>query len=477
MRLPRSQRGAVGVLLIALMILVLLVLVAMFVVSRIAGSGDEVVQTRKRLASAAEALDAYAGNAQRLPCPADPTLDTGVEVPTAAGAATCSFATGTLPWKTIGLKREDAYDQWGRKISYRVYTGAQGSLTQPGGASMVNCDTEEAAPGGTTARAGGMGGLCNPGASAYDRNTTPAQFLANKGLTLDDSGTNYAQSVAYVLVSHGSTGLGGYTVSGAQLDMPAGDERNNTRDAGPFTIKAFSDVDVAATSGQHFDDLLVYRTTADLVRRANLSARNWPELATAALSLKFDAATVSAAAGTSVTPGSGIGQNTLTFTGAQVTGIGGSSPTELAFGTGSGYGGLGASGGGSYLIQSSANELLRVDYTEGFRKLGVTLNDFGFYGFLYFELVEFRFFLDGAAVGSTVTGLGCSFDGQLASFSMDAGATFNRVEIVPINAFNLFGAPGITAFLVSEVKACPASDATCRTTLDDPSVTANTRCS
>ena len=58
----------------------------------------------------------------------------------------------------------------------------------------------------------------------------------------------------------GSTGLGGYTVSGARLDMPAGDERGNTRENGAFTIKAFSDPDTSATSGTHFDDLLAYRT-------------------------------------------------------------------------------------------------------------------------------------------------------------------------------------------------------------------------
>ena len=464
-------------MLIAVMVIVLLVLVAGYVLSRVAGSSDEVTTTRKRLAAAAEALDAYAGSAARLPCPADPTVDTGVEVTDTA--ATCMFGEGTLPWRTVGMKREDAYDTWGRKISYRVYTGNNGSLTQPGGASMVDCDTDQvAASVGTTAGAGGFGGLCN-----VNHNTLAADFILNKGLNVDDSGTPVL--AAYVLISHGATGLGGYTVSGARLDLPAGEERNNTRETGAFTIKAFSDVDVAATKGTHFDDLLVYRTVADLARRSNRAARDWPETptpATAALGIAFNAPTVSTAAGTSVTPGAGVGTGTLTIGGAQVTGRGtGSAVTEIGYGEvvlgGVGYGGIGVAGGGSEYIQSSANEFLRIDFAESFSKFGLTLNDFGFYGFFLVELAEFKFYLNGTPVGTSVIGVGCNFKGALASFSMDVGAEFNRVDIVPLEAFNFFGPPGVTSFLVSEIKACPASDAVCRTAIDDPSNPYNTRCS
>lgn len=276
MSIPARQRGLVGAIFLVLFVLVLLGALATYVLSRIAASSRDDTQTKTRLGAVAEALEAFASSAIRLPCPADPTVDTGLEVPAAPGAATCSFPEGTVPWRTIGLKREDAFDSWGRKISYRVYTGNAGSLTQPGGVSMVNCDTNEATPGGTTAVAGGLGGLCNPGATAYFRDTTPAKFLNNKGLDLTDMGT-LRDDVAYVLVSHGATGLGGYTVSGARLDMPAGNERNNTRQTGAFTIKAHSDVDVGATSGQHFDDLLAYRTLPELVRRINLAARDWPD--------------------------------------------------------------------------------------------------------------------------------------------------------------------------------------------------------
>jgi len=252
-------------------------------------------------------------------------------------------------------------------------------------------------------------------------------------------------------------------VAGTQLDMPAGDERNNLRATGPFIIRAFSDVDVAATMGAHFDDIVAYRRLSDLVQRIRLAARDWPESG----SLVFDAPTVSAALGTPVTPG-GLGRTTLAFTGAQVTGKGaGGADSELAFDTVSAWGGLGIAGGGSNLIQSSASEFLRIDFSGSGQKFGVTLADFGYYGAFTDEFVQFKFYKDGALVTSFF-GFGCNIDGGLASFSMDVAADYNRVDIVPLEAIDfIFGTTGnITAFLVSEVATCPAGGPDCRTSLD-----------
>jgi type II secretory pathway pseudopilin PulG len=112
----RAQQGAVGALVIAIMVIILLGIMATYVLSRISAGSDEVVQTQKRLATAAEALDAFAAASSRLPCPANPEVDDGLEVRNLPAA--CQFPEGTLPWRTIGLKRDDAYDAWGRKISW-----------------------------------------------------------------------------------------------------------------------------------------------------------------------------------------------------------------------------------------------------------------------------------------------------------------------------------------------------------------------
>ena len=256
------ERGATGTLVLIILILIIVGVLATSVLQRLTTGSDDSNQSVRVLAAGADALEQFAAVNARLPCPADPTLNTGVEDPL-GGSTNCSFPEGTIPWNTVGMRYDDAFDGWGRKISYRVYAGNKG-LTQPGGVSMVNCDTSAAG------NADGAG-LC-----LADHSTGTAKFFQGKGLTVnDDFGSNHSD-VAYVLVSHGATGLGAYTVSGVRMDLPAGDEKKNTKDTGPFAIHAFSDPDVAATNGSHFDDLLFYRTLPDLVKRAGLSARDWP---------------------------------------------------------------------------------------------------------------------------------------------------------------------------------------------------------
>ncbi len=274
----RREQGATGALIAVILVLVMVGLFATSVLRRVAASGDDAGETLRRLAAGADALEQFAAINARLPCPANPATNDGGEVITGGNVAKCDFPEGTIPWRTLGMKFDDALDNWGRKVSYRVYTGtgSVGSLTQPGGVSMVECDTVESVGGSTTSVSGGLGGLCVSDPDPLQRSTLPASFLAGKGLSLDDFGTPHSD-VAYVLISHGATGLGAYTVSGIRLDLPSGAERNNTQDIGAFTIRAFSDPDVAADNNAHFDDLLVYRTLPDLVKRANLSARDWPE--------------------------------------------------------------------------------------------------------------------------------------------------------------------------------------------------------
>lgn len=281
----RRERGATGALIAIILVLVIVGLFANTVLRRVTSSGDDSDETIRKLAAGADALEQFAAISTRLPCPANPATNDGGEVITGGNFAKCDFPEGTIPWRTLGMKFDDALDNWGRKVSYRVYTGTNsiGSLTQPGGVSMVECDSvETVAAGDATPVTNGLGGLCLSDPDPLLRSTLPGNFsspngfLAGKGLALNDFGVPHSD-VAYVLISHGATGLGGYTVSGVLMDLPSGNERDNVRDTGPFTARAFSDPDVAANNNSHFDDLLVYRSLPDLVRRANLSARNWPE--------------------------------------------------------------------------------------------------------------------------------------------------------------------------------------------------------
>lgn len=485
------QRGLSGGLVAVILLIIAGVLVGAQVVSRVVSASRGEAQVQARMANAAQALQQYVAANQRLPCPADPAADTGDEVLPAPNAATCSFPQGTVPWKTIGLARGESIDTWGQKISYRVYTGTAGSLTQArradlvpptdGGASMIQCDTVDSAPAAATAVSGSLGGLCRPDTRVTFRNTSPANFLAGKGLSVNDAGT-LRTDVAYVLVSHGASGLGAYTASGVQRDQPAaGSELANTGATGAtdavlcpatpcFVIKAFSAAGTDPATAAHFDDLVVYRRIDELIRAAGVHARDWPEEATSTTT--FDKPTVEAAVGHSVTAGQGVGQVTINFTGVVASGLDtGGTAQEITYVEVGGTGGLGVAGGGSALVQSTANERLRLD-VEKATKFGVTLGDLGTYGAgPYAERVDVRFYLAGVQVGPTRIARGCRADGGLATFSANVGAVFDRIEFTAVAARNLsdFSLSGITAFYLSELKTCASTDATCTTPAAGPS--------
>src|SRR3954469_4992794 len=137
----RRQRGvSIAMVVIVLAILVTAALAGMMLL-RVTDADRGRTDTQRALARAAEALDQFAAAQHRLPCPADPATDTGIEAITAPNAATCqaSAAEGTLPWKTLGMTHDDGYDAWGDRISYRVYSaaGGAGSLVQPEGINMM----------------------------------------------------------------------------------------------------------------------------------------------------------------------------------------------------------------------------------------------------------------------------------------------------------------------------------------------------
>lgn len=452
---------------------VILILVATGIVAIVTlfGSNSAVersTKTTSHLASIESALEQFASSSDRLPCPADPALDTGDEA-RGAGAAVCVIPTGTVPWRTIGLRRDDSLDAWGWKISYRVYTGAAGSLTQDGGASMVDCDTNEALSGGATPRVGSAGGLCQPQPA---QNTRTSDFLTGKGLSVNDFGVAVTDA-AYVLISHGPSGLGAFTSSGQQKPLPMGDELtnvNNVTPIVPYVARAASPAGTAPESAVHFDDVLAYRKLGEFVKRANLAARDWPDSVLA--SVRFDGPSMSAAAGAPVTYGD-VGRQSLNFYNSRVTAFDAGGNQNLTFDQAGGNEGIGGLSGGATSLSSATGEGIRIELTQTPKagKYAVTLNDFGTISAgTGVERAEFKFF-DGATLRSTVVKLGCNPDGGLASFTIDAGGDFDIVEIRAMDTVDTMGNPfpssPFSLFFVSEFRACLAG-ATCETSLQTP---------
>src|SRR5689334_22988315 len=103
------QRGASGAFILAILAFIMVGILAASALRRTSGSNADRDSTIARLARAADALDAYAAEAGRLPCPADPTLDTGDE-DAFGGTTNCNSPKGTLPWRAIGLARSGSFD-------------------------------------------------------------------------------------------------------------------------------------------------------------------------------------------------------------------------------------------------------------------------------------------------------------------------------------------------------------------------------
>src|SRR5258706_9226527 len=203
----------------------------------------------------------------------------------------------------------------------------------------------------------------------------------------------------------------------------------------------------------HFDDVLVYRRLLDFVRRANLSARDWPESGATYADVTLNTATVSTALGTTPSYGD-LGQATLNFQNATVTAFDGGGNENISFQNVSGTEGIGGTVS-TPGISSDSSEGVRIDFALKSQHFAVTLNHFGRQtgaGPPREERVEFRF-LDGATEVLSVTLNGCRPDGGLASFSIDVPLVFDRVEI---RALPTTGGT-TTEFYLTQVKTCAAA--------------------
>lgn len=461
--MKRRQQGVGGFLIAVVLLFAIAGLVAALSLYSRRSGGDRDAAVGTGLTAARDALEQFAATERRLPCPADPGGTTGVAAPDAASAI-CTFPTGSLPWRTLGLRAEQALDSAGNRISYRVYTGNAGSLTQADGPSMLNCDTDENWPQGRTAVVGSAGGLCRA-----TQDTTPAEYLLGKGLSVTDMGTAYTDA-AYVLISHGSTGRGGFTAAGVQRSAPANaDEIANTTAAGPYIRKAAS-TGLLETDANFFDDVLVYARLGDLARRARLEARNWPDIVPLPPgATRFDLATVAARPGVTIS-GTGTGQSVIDFGPVSVVGVASGSLAEISFASPGGTGGLGVTVGANPKMTWGESEWLIFIFDDMGSKFGMTLSDFGTFlqaGTTMTETVAMYFYRNGNPVATLVRNA-CRADGQLASFDIDVGTNYDAVIVAPIASTGISGGTpvtGDTGFLIAEVRTCGNSDPNCRTGL------------
>jgi hypothetical protein len=230
------QRGGAVLAVIAGLLVVAASTMAIRMARQVEGRAELHAQTQARMQRIQAALHAFAASQGRLPCPADGAQDTGLAVPVAA-AVMCTHRDGTVPWVSLGLQAEDALDGWGHKISYRVWDGATG-LTQASGLALAGA----------------------------------------AGLGVNDFGAPH-NLTAWVLISHGSSGLGGWRVAAPRMPLPgAGSNEWSNTQAPPAVyfrraealVNPATGVEYAVNDAAHFDDMLWFESISDLKKLSGI---------------------------------------------------------------------------------------------------------------------------------------------------------------------------------------------------------------
>jgi prepilin-type N-terminal cleavage/methylation domain-containing protein len=291
-----ALRGLRGFTLVEVVVVLIIVSV---LISMAAVMTRGVVATQKRSITATRmsaveaALSQFVSQQKRLPCPAD-----GTQAGSAANAGTeqgqnavngCSNGqqNGVVPWRTLGLTENDATDGWGRRFTYRVgpllgaNNGMDMSFCDPAGLIVAAVATPNNCP--TTCTSGAAMGSC----------MTPSTFMVTKGLQVKDTAGNavmtpntvttgansVSTAAAYVVISAGESGGGGYLNSGVIGASTATDGTEELRNyaSGTFvnnTVTYYVDDAINSTDGTaHFDDIVSRPSILTVAGRAGLSPR------------------------------------------------------------------------------------------------------------------------------------------------------------------------------------------------------------
>ncbi len=173
----------------------------------------------------------------KLPCP-----DTATS-PTGTGISSCSTAgtnyVGVLPWKDMGLSRDDVIDGYGNFYTY-VVSGDSNGLCQSITKNYV-------ASGGSS--------------QEFTGQLITSQLEAL--LTSETAGSG--RKVPFAIISHGRNGTGARTSSGALTSTPAqaGEQANAANASNPARIYT-GPVDSDTASTTYFDDQVLVPSTTDV---------------------------------------------------------------------------------------------------------------------------------------------------------------------------------------------------------------------
>ncbi len=271
------------------MLLILGIVITMAAVSaRAITGGQKRTLTAARLANIDAAMVQFVQQQKRLPCPADISLaptdpNFGKETPrTDTAGCTGTQQSGVVPWIDLGIAQAEATDGWDRLFTYRV----QNILAGKKGMDVSWCD-----PAGTAVIASAYGGeagdACNIACTnaALANCTPPGVWLAGanvgprglrvKNLAGTDVMTPGTTGAAYVVISAGESGGGGYLTSGTMGVSSTTDGTEEQKNYGNLALGAYY-VDDGLSEGAgagHFDDMVSRPSVMSVVAKAGLGPR------------------------------------------------------------------------------------------------------------------------------------------------------------------------------------------------------------
>jgi len=301
---PATSRAGFTLIEIVVVLFIMGVIISMAaVLTRGVTAAQQRSITSTRLAAIDAALVQFVQQQRRLPCPALGTrASTATTTPlpgdeynrTTGGCQPVAGAfetSGVVPYRMLGLTENDITDGWGRRITYRI----DPALAAEAALDMTGCDAagQEAprfstnpGPAATVARA------CNTActSTALTSCTEPGVFIIGKGLTVKNvaglilmnpnPGAGIVNTgAAYVLISHGESGGGGYLNTGtlSTSNSTDGTEEMKNYASGSWVSAALtyyvddSTSDIAGTT--HFDDVVLRPSVMNVISRAGLGPR------------------------------------------------------------------------------------------------------------------------------------------------------------------------------------------------------------
>lgn len=208
--------------------------------------------TEKRMEIIEKSIEKFVIENNRLPCPADGTTVIvgeaffGFEKRSSSKPVLCDsnftfndIHAGVVPVLSLGLSKEYMFDGWKRRFSYVV------------DGNLVNSEDTDV--------------TCSK-----DSSSECFKFSEGGKIKIKDASSRLiTEAAAYVIISHGRNGHGGYKRFGSNTRLGSSSDADEKSNAGD-DIGSFNDEFVQKSVDNSFDDIVSYKMRSQIVHNASM---------------------------------------------------------------------------------------------------------------------------------------------------------------------------------------------------------------